>query len=219
MHQDKKKVFWWIESSFFLLIITHIYITLSVSQSLNTIQILITEIFIYTLISLISYYMYDDKVIFSDPKIPIDHPRYDLTEDEKTKFYNQVFLNFGLLKLSIVIFLFCILLIELARLPETLIYLLIIILFFFLGMIIINLTRSVLSAKGFKNIPTMDILKKYTIYYNPNDKRSIVDKPFGIGTTINLASKQGKLIFGIILGIPLFIISLLIIVLSLAGKI
>lgn len=215
---QKKKIVWNIELIILLLLILQISAAIYTARFPDTIQIFITEIFVYSLVTLITYYMYDDKVIYADPKIPVDYTRKNLGEEEKTMFYNNIFFNFGLLKLNIFSLLFIIFMIEISGLSEWLVYAALLIFFLLMLIIIIQLIKSMLSAKGYINIPTRDILRKFTVYYNPSDKRSIVDKPLGVGTTFNLATKEGKFLLGLILGIPFFIVTLLIIILAFAGK-
>lgn len=43
------------------------------------------------------------------------------------------------------------------------------------------------------------------LYYNPNDSHSMVDKRFGIGTTVNMATTTGKVLTGVSFVAILFI--------------
>ena len=62
------------------------------------------------------------------------------------------------------------------------------------------------------NLTFINTLKHGLFYYNKNDKRAIVDKPFGAGSTINFASKQGRLVFYVLMSIPLSIFIILAII-------
>ncbi|MBU1095248.1 MAG: hypothetical protein CVV23_08790 [Ignavibacteriae bacterium HGW-Ignavibacteriae-2] len=64
----------------------------------------------------------------------------------------------------------------------------------------------------------MDVLRNFIIYYNPKDKRAVVDKPFGLGSTINFATKEGKIIFAVLISIPITILLIIFIVLGITGK-
>jgi len=76
-----------------------------------------------------------------------------------------------------------------------------------------------IKANGFVNVSNKQTVLNGLLYYNPNDKRAIVEKQFGVGTTINLASKQGRLIIYILLSIPLFVIFMILFAFKIAGKI
>ncbi|OGU63941.1 MAG: hypothetical protein A2499_03570 [Stygiobacter sp. RIFOXYC12_FULL_38_8] len=64
----------------------------------------------------------------------------------------------------------------------------------------------------------MHLIKNFIFYYNKKDNRSIVDKPIGIGSTINFATKEGKFIFLLLLFPPIVIVVSILILKSL-GKI
>lgn len=74
--------------------------------------------------------------------------------------------------------------------------------------------RSFMNAKGY----TKASLKNSMFYYNPDDKRAMIDKRVGIGSEINFGSKQGRLVFWVLIALPISFIALLVLALALAGK-
>lgn len=78
--------------------------------------------------------------------------------------------------------------------------------------------KNIIKANGYLTVTNKQIISNGIFYHNPNDKRAVVEKQFGIGTTINLATKQGKMIMIVILSIPVTVLGLVFIILLLSGK-
>lgn len=74
---------------------------------------------------------------------------------------------------------------------------------------LISAINNLMKFHGYYKISFKERILKGLFYNNPEDKRAIVDKPFGYGSTINIGSKQGKLVLTILLAIPSFMIILI----------
>ncbi len=78
--------------------------------------------------------------------------------------------------------------------------------------------KNIIKANGYLTVTNKQTILNGIFYYNPNDKRAVVEKQFGVGTTINFATKQGKIILIVILSIPVTVLGLIFIILLLSGK-
>lgn len=77
---------------------------------------------------------------------------------------------------------------------------------------------NVLKAFRYPDLSAAHIFKNIMIYNNKEDNRVVIDKAFGVGSTINLATRQGKIIL-IVLLLPPIILFTLILILNSMGKI
>jgi len=216
-----RRVDWKIE---FIIIIILFLQLLSVglnnSNRINIVPTIIDWI-IYLILSIIMYYSVSPSILFKK----LDNPKaygikFVLTQNEILAYIKKGVSFTSLFKL-------CILLIPVflsnssklfGRRIASLDLLILLLLFFFALMMIIRSIQLFIKARGYKDISFQATIKDCLIYYNPDDKRAIVDKQFGIGSTINFASKDGRLVLYVIIAIPATVILMLLIALKLARK-
>lgn len=176
---------------------------------------------VYFILSIVMYYSVSPSILFKKIESPeLFGPKSEIPETELLNYIQRGATFTSLFK-------FCLILIPLfasmssSLFPNEKYPFNIIATIFFISLAFIMFIYSIqyfCKARGFTKISFSQTLKVGLLYYNPNDKRAIVDKQFGIGSTINLTSKEGRLVLWIILAIPTTIITLLFIVLGLAGK-
>lgn len=177
--------------------------------------------FVYSILSIVMYYSVSPSILFKKLESPeLFGPKCEISETELLNYIQRGATFTSLFKLCFILIpLFASmssLLFPTDRFPYNIIASI-----FFISLAFLMFIYSLqyfCKARGFTNISFSQTLKVGLLYYNPNDKRAIVDKQYGIGSTINLASKEGRLVLWIILAIPTTIITLLLIVLGLAGK-
>jgi uncharacterized membrane protein len=176
---------------------------------------------VYFILSIVMYYSVAPSVLFNKLESPESFgQKFEISETELLNFIQKGAAFTSLFKL-------CLILIPLLSSILPLLFpdnkfpfnLIAAISFFSLAFIMfIYSIQYFYKARGFTKLSFSQTLKVGLLYYNPNDRRAVVDKQFGIGSTINLASKQGRLVLWVILAIPVTIITLLLIVLRLSGK-
>lgn len=185
---------------------------------LRYLPMLFIEIAVYCLLTLIFYYALTPRVILAEPKVPLKFDKIELSKEETDGYLQKIYNWMGLLKLSVIFLLSAVIVQEVFGLERRFHYLVPLLFVFYMASMffsIYKLSYYMMLVKGYTNITRRDVLTKALFYYNPDDKRAFVDKPFGAGTTINFASKQGRMIFAVILSVPLTIILILVIVLML----
>ena len=205
-----------------MIILTLQFINLLQNHS-NKVAIIyfVLSCFVYFILSIVMYYSVSQSILFKKLESPeLFGTKFDISESELLKYVQRGVTFTSLFKL-------CLILIPLFASMSSLLFpnnifpFNIIATIFFISFAFIMFIYSVqyfCKARGFIKISFGQTLKVGLLYYNPNDKRSIVDKQFGIGSTVNLASKKGRLVLWIILAIPITIITLLLLVLGLSGK-
>ncbi len=178
---------------------------------------IIISLFIYILLTLVFLFTFTKSS--TKNKIEINLPKVEISELLKLSYAKTTLYYIGLFKISIatlpillfilnsqlglskpIVFIFMILNILLA--------------FYFFTLTI----KYFLQHNGYVNLTFKNTIKYGLFYYNENDKQAVVDKPFGIGTTINFATKQGRLVFYVIISIPITILILLITIISFVKK-
>ncbi|MFH0733122.1 MAG: DUF5808 domain-containing protein [bacterium] len=199
-----------------LIIFTHKPYHLSV-----TLPPLIINICMLILLSIVMYFSLSPKIVFKEFETPeLFGERKSLKQNvvlfyyKRGVFYTSLFklllllIPFGLQLSSLILFRFS----NLLKIIYT-IFMIILVLF----ILTLSITNF-LKANGFESMTIKKTLSKVLFYYNPKDKRAVVEKQFGVGTTINFASKQGRLILYVLLAIPITIIGILFLVLVLSKK-
>lgn len=213
---DYKKISWPAELLITMLIVIEAVFILQHGALQENIAQIIVQVMIYLLLSFIFYYSLSPAVLFSKPGVPINLKQKEITQDEQRAYINKSVLFISLLKLSV---LSGFPLIYLSRrvfginsfFPAA----------FVLAAVfycLIMFTKYLAFARGYMPESFKDIIVNIMFYYNPDDKRAVVNKPIGIGSTINLANKQGKIILATIISIPLSIILLLLLVFALSDR-
>ncbi|HRI47820.1 MAG TPA: hypothetical protein PK559_11995 [Ignavibacteriaceae bacterium] len=168
--------------------------------------------FLYIVLTIVMYYSLSPGVVINpnyiEKKLGTKH---NLNENEKLFFLRRSIFFAGLFK-------FCILLIpshflffqvflgDSKYLGVTFVILFLVIGFYSLFLMGLN----IIKANGYTESGYKEVLKYGIIYNNPDDKRGVVEKPYGLGVTVNLATNEGRLILGVLLAIPLTIVLLLI---------
>jgi len=183
----------------------------------GAIPLLIIQIIVYGLLSTIFYFMLSPKIIFGTPKIPLEFERKPLTESEFNIYSNNYLQSITGVKFFFIL-LFTSLILN--KIFGESVYAIVVV----FAVIVIKLylifsfIKNVAHANGYVGFSNMDVLRNFIIYYNPKDKRAVVDKPFGLGSTINFATKEGKIIFAVLISIPITILLIIFIVLGITGK-
>jgi len=175
------------------------------------------SLFIYTLLTLVFLFTFTKST--AKNKVEINLPKVDISESLKLSYAKTTLIYIGLFKISIAalpILLFILNSQLVISKPTVFIFMILNILLAFCFFIFA--IKYFLQHNGYLNLSIKNTLKYGLFYYNKNDKRAVADKPFGIGTTINFASKQGRLIFYVIISIPITILILLITIISFVKK-
>lgn len=208
----------------FIIISTLLFQTFYVSHYNSNMIALVPVIMnwlVYIILFIVMYFSVSPAVLFKK----LDNPKAygskrDLTESEILFFIEKGITRTGLFKL-------CILLIpvylslSISLFGSRIIIINLIVTTFLIAsasLLIIRAIQFFIKARGFIVITFNQTINNGLIYNNPDDKRAIVDKQFGIGSTINFGSKDGRLILYVLLAIPVTVISMLYIALKLAGK-
>ncbi len=176
---------------------------------------IIVSFFIYGVLSFAFYISFKYKNNNKKNNAEINLPKIIITDELKNEYINLRFLFIGLSKI-IIAFLPPVLffLSEIMLLRTFIVLLSFVFLFVLFFLFIIFVIRYHMLSEGYTNLTFINTIKHGLFYYNENDKRAIVDKPFGAGSTINFASKQGRLVFYVLISIPITIIVILITVFS-----
>ncbi len=84
--------------------------------------------------------------------------------------------------------------------------------FLFLGFFfLIKFIQQLVIQKENKYVPLSEVIFRYIGYYNPDDKRTVVEKQIGMGTTVNFATNGGKLFAIFMIFIPFITIFVILI--------
>jgi len=213
------RVDWKVETASILILLFQFYLIQNHSSRIAVIY-LILSCFVYLILSIVMHYSVSPNILFKKLENPELYGRKsELTETELlihikrgityTSFFKLCFLLIPLLVSFTSVFGY----------RNTVFNLLLTIILIALAFLMFYKSMQYFSkARGFTEITFRQILTVGLFYYNTNDSRAIVDKQFGIGSTINLASKEGRLVLWIILAIPVTIITLLLIAFRLSGK-
>ncbi len=182
---------------------------------------LIINLFLYLLLSLIFYFSTSPSIILKKFKKPeLFGHKSTLSQNQILFYLKKGVLFSGLFKLTILFIPFGLQLITNIFLMISVIFpILFTFIILCLGLYILTVSINYfLKANGFESLTLKQTIIKGLFYYNPDDKRAVVEKQFGIGTTINFASKQGRLILYVIISIPITITLLLLLVMVLSKK-
>lgn len=213
-----KRVNWQIEVLSLLLIILEFAITLRGNSFPRVMPLLIVQICTYALLSLIYYFILGPKVLFHKTSMQVPLKMIQITEQESLWHIKRGVIFFNLTKLVFTFLITANILIQVYSLRayyNNLFLIILLGLFFYLTLLF---TKQMASAKGYVVTSNKELMKNFIFYFNPKDKRTVVEKPMGMGSTINLATKDGKIIMGVILAIPVAFIAALLIALALAGR-
>ncbi|MGE5498801.1 MAG: DUF5808 domain-containing protein [Syntrophothermus sp.] len=213
-----KRINWQIEVLNLLLVILEVTLAFREDMFLRVLPLLIVQIFTYALISLIYYFILGPSVLFPKTSMKLPLEMIQITERESLRHISQGVTYFNLTKLVFSFLITANILIQVYSLRayyNNLFLIILLGLFFYLTLLF---TKQMASAKGYVVTSNKELMKNFIFYFNPNDKRTVVEKPMGMGSTINLATKDGKIIMGVILAIPVAFIAALLIALALAGR-
>ncbi|HPN37149.1 MAG TPA: DUF5808 domain-containing protein [Melioribacteraceae bacterium] len=177
----------------------------------TTIAPIIVSIFIYLILTLAFNYSFNLKTN-NKSKAEINLPKTNISEKEKNIYINLRSLYIKAAKILIA-FLPIILVLNIYKLFIVFVFFML----FFISIVLI--IKYHLLSEGYLNLTFINTLKHGLFYYNKEDKRAIVDKPFGAGSTINFASKQGRLVFYVLISIPLSIFIILTIIFVFVKKV
>ena len=180
----------------------------------------IVGVFIYLLLSLIMFASLSPNYIFKENKTSVQYGNKTILSEDQKEFYLKEAYNFSsLFKFSVILIPTLIYFLEFLGIKNNIVGILIVVILMSAAFyMIFRMQKSIIKANGYLNISSKSALNYSFIYNNPDDKRVVVDKPFGIGTTVNIATKQGRIILIVILAIPITILSVIFIVLSISGK-
>lgn len=213
---DYKKFNWWVEIFTIFLIIAEIFFVISHNALQKNISAIIVQILVYLVLSIIFFYSVTPEVLFNESETPIRLKRTNISKETSNSFLKIAIMYLGLTKLAIIAVFPVMIFSQMMLKTNPLIFLALnfIVIFYFISLFMKYLALS----KGYLITKLKDVILNLIFYYNPEDERAVVDKPVGVGSTVNLATKQGKIIMATILAIPIVIIVGLFIALSLAGK-
>jgi uncharacterized membrane protein len=219
-NKGHKRIIWWLELINLTLLLIQLAGAIKIHNS-GVVLLVIMAFMVYLYLSIHFYFALNKKIFLSELKHPVNDVKEDLTENERNKF-----ISFCIFELSLVKFFVVLIILNLAmnivyNFGKVLPYLSVVIFLVLLAVIfylIVSFLKHLVNSKGYINTSRKEILTKYLFYYNSENKRVVVSKPLGRGSTINLATKDGKLILGIIL-FPVIIVFLVIFILILTHKI
>lgn len=213
-----KRINWQIEVVNLLLVTGEAALAFGENMLPRILPGLIVQVCTYALLSLIYYFILGPGVLIPKTNMAVPLKKVDIIEKESLKHINLGILYFNSTKLLISFLITSTILIQTYKLAPYYTVFSLIILVVLLFYLIVHFTRQMASAKGYVITNNKELLQNFIFYFNPADKRTVVEKPLGMGSTINLATKDGKMILGVILAIPVAIIAMLLIALALAGK-
>ena len=180
-------------------------------------QTFYVNLVLYVLLSVAFYLATSPKIVLKKTKNTSGlGEREIISDDQKIMFYEKGIFYSSLVKLTIILFMVLtvqsgVFLKLIPVIKVTSIIILVVI-----SILLLSVSNSCfLKAKGFVKAKISNSL----IYNNQNDARAMIDKRVGIGSEINFGSKQGRLVFWVLLALPITFIGLLLLVFSLAGKI
>ncbi|MGE5431367.1 MAG: hypothetical protein ACM3QX_09845 [Syntrophomonadaceae bacterium] len=213
-----KRINWQIEAVNLLLVTGETALAFREDMLPRILPGLIVQVCTYALLSLVYYFILGPMVLFPKTNMAVPLKKVDITEKESLRHIKRGIIYFNSTKLIISFLITSNILIQIYKLTGYYTVFSLIILVALLFYLIVIFTRQMASAKGYVITSNKELLQNFIFYFNPADKRTVVDKPMGMGSTINLATKDGKMILGVILAIPVAIIAMLLIALALAGK-
>ena len=201
------------------LLVLQLYFALTSNSALNLVPFFIS-CFIYLVLTLVLYYSLSPKVVFkTNSDLSCFGTKSNLTDSDKDLFISKAVFYSALFKLFLLLIPGQILLINIISLNSVLLNTISTFAIIFLAFYeLLLMNYNLIKANGYMDATMKDTLSKGVFYNNPNDKRTVIDKPVGIGSTINLATKDGKIILWVLLAIPITIITLLVVVFSLTDK-
>lgn len=207
-----------IESLIALIVAAQLYFIIS-EDFKSLIPLAIIEAAVYILLTLLfSLMILGDttyNINLSKLRILPKSLPYEITDEQKNAYLSKAAGSINSIKLAIILFMAASPLLETGGL-----FILVLLPGLLIGIFfaIYNFMKYSLYSRGYINIPAKEIWQKYIFYYNPNDSRAVLEKPLGVGSTVNLATSHGKLILGVILGVPLTIVILLFFIFYLTGQ-
>lgn len=208
-----KKIQIFTEFLYFILLALLIVIIFNKSLFYKGIPSIIVSLFIYCILSFAFYISYNAKYFTKRNVAIINLPKIDISEKLKNNYVNYSRIFIGLSKLIIAIIPPVIFVLNsVTALHGIVIGVLLIVLIVKFFLIILLAIKYHLLSEGYTKLSFLDTIKHGLFYYNKDDKRTIVDKPIGAGVTVNFATKQGRMVFYVLISIPLTIILILSIV-------
>lgn len=208
-----KKIQIFTEFLYFILLALLIVIIFNKSLFYKGIPSIIVSLFIYGILSFAFYISYNAKYFTKRNVAIINLPKIDISEKLKNNYVNYSRIFIGLSKLIIAIIPPVIFVLNsVTALHGIVIGVLLIVLIVKFFLIILLAIKYHLLSEGYTKLSFLDTIKHGLFYYNKDDKRTIVDKPIGAGVTVNFATKQGRMVFYVLISIPLTIILILSIV-------
>lgn len=213
-----KRINWQVELLNLILISFEIVIGFQKEIFSRLLPGLIVQVCAYSLVSLIYYFVLGPKVLFPKTGTVVPVEMRDISEQESLRYIKRGIIFFNSTKLIISFIISTVMLINIYHLSSYYAFISMITLLCILLYLAIQFTKNIASARGYVLTSNKELLKNFVFYFNPDDKRTSVDKPLGMGSTINLATKDGKIFMGVILAIPISLIIMILIALALAGK-
>lgn len=168
--------------------------------------------FIYIVVTIVMYYSLSPEVVINpnylEKKLGTKH---NLDENKKLFFLRRSIFFAGLFKFCILLipshFLFFEVFFGDSKYPGVT-FVILFVAFGFYSLFLMGL--NIIKANGYIEVGYKEVFKYGIIYNNPDDNRGVVEKPYGLGVTVNLATNEGRLILGILLAIPLTIVLLIV---------
>ncbi len=208
-----KKIQLFTEFLYFILLALLIVIIFNKSLFYKGIPSIIVSLFIYGILSFAFYISYNSKNFTPKNAAIISLPKIDISEKLKNNYVNYSQLFIGLSKLIIAIIPTVIFVLNsVTALHGIGIVVLLIVLIVKFFLIFLLAIKYHLLSEGYTNLSFLNTIRHGLFYYNKDDKRAIVDKPIGAGVTVNFATKQGRMVFYVLISIPLTVILILSIV-------
>jgi hypothetical protein len=177
--------------------------------------------FIYVLLTVIIYFSLSPANMFDKPEASAAFgDRTELSAEEAESYISSGlhFIVFFKFYLSVIPFTAGIVSVLMGGKNSMLTVLVTVALLFTAFMMITLAVQNFIKARGYTRVTFGETVRKGLFYCNPDDSRAILDKTVGTGTTVNLATKEGRMILWVILAIPATIITLIVLLKLLSGK-
>jgi len=182
----------------------------------------IINLILYLILSTIFYFSYSKKYLIKNFDFSLLFGnKVIISENQSLYLLNKAIFFIGFVKVIILLIPLLLSLVNYYNLILFPFFRLIIItpLLLLVFLLIFYSIKYIVKANGYLEVTNKQVINNGILYNNPNDKRAVVEKKFGIGTTVNLATKQGRIILYVILSIPITILTLVFIILFLNGRI
>ena len=189
-----------------IILLSVVIINLKVSAETKILPVVLM-CFIYGILTLVNIVTYSKSSIdkSNSKNSPLMGEQIKIDDEQKEDFIKKSVFYFSVFKLMITILIPVLVIVNYINSVSYLIYITFLIYLPSALFLVFYSAYYFLLAKGYQFKDYKEFLRKGLIYNNPDDKRVMVDKPFGTGTTVNFGSKEGRRIFYIIISIPVFI--------------